>query len=119
MVDVAKYFMEFCADESCGKCVPCRVGTVEMHRILERISQGRATPDDLTTLRELCDLVRNTSLCGLGQSAPNPVMSTLRYFEEEYAAHILDHRCPAGVCTMDSETVVEPAQSEGVEQWQS
>jgi bidirectional [NiFe] hydrogenase diaphorase subunit len=119
MVDVAKYFMEFCADESCGKCVPCRVGTVEMHRILERISQGHATPSDLTTLRELCDLVRNTSLCGLGQSAPNPVMSTLRYFQDEYAAHILDHHCPAGVCTMESAIGTEQAQSEGVEQWRS
>jgi bidirectional [NiFe] hydrogenase diaphorase subunit len=99
MVDVAKYFMDFCADESCGKCVPCRVGTVEMHRILDRVSQGSAREDDLQTLRELCDLVRDTSLCGLGQSAPNPVLSTLRYFLDEYEAHIRERRCPAGVCT--------------------
>lgn len=101
MVDVAKYFMDFCADESCGKCVPCRVGTVEMHRILERICEGRAMPGDLENLRELCQLVRETSLCGLGQSAPNPVLSTLRYFLDEYTAHIEEHRCPAGVCTME------------------
>jgi bidirectional [NiFe] hydrogenase diaphorase subunit len=100
MVDVAKYFMDFCADESCGKCVPCRVGTVEMLRILERICQGRAMPNDLEHLRELCQLVRDTSLCGLGQSAPNPVMSTLRFFQDEYKAHIEEHRCPAGVCTI-------------------
>jgi bidirectional [NiFe] hydrogenase diaphorase subunit len=101
MVDVAKYFMEFCADESCGKCVPCRVGTVQMHRILERICSGRATPGDLQQLRDLCELVRDTSLCGLGQSAPNPVMSTLRYFLDEYQAHIEEHRCPAGVCAIE------------------
>jgi bidirectional [NiFe] hydrogenase diaphorase subunit len=100
MVDVAKYFMDFCADESCGKCVPCRVGTVEMLHILERICAGEARPDDLQNLRELCQLVRDTSLCGLGQSAPNPVLSTLRYFLDEYTAHIAEHRCPAGVCTM-------------------
>jgi bidirectional [NiFe] hydrogenase diaphorase subunit len=102
MVDVAKYFMDFCADESCGKCVPCRMGTVEMHRLLDRISHGRATSGDLQMLRELCELVRDTSLCGLGQSAPNPVLSTLRYFLDEYTAHIEEHRCPAGVCTMES-----------------
>jgi bidirectional [NiFe] hydrogenase diaphorase subunit len=101
MVDVAKYFMDFCADESCGKCVPCRVGTVQMHRILERICAGQAKQEDLQTLRDLCDLVRDTSLCGLGQSAPNPVLSTLRYFSDEYRVHIDEHRCPAGVCTME------------------
>jgi bidirectional [NiFe] hydrogenase diaphorase subunit len=109
MVDVAKYFMDFCADESCGKCAPCRVGTVQMHRILERICSGQAQPGDLQTLRELCALVRDTSLCGLGQSAPNPVLSTLRYFLDEYQAHIEEHRCPAGVCTMEgvAKSVVE------------
>jgi bidirectional [NiFe] hydrogenase diaphorase subunit len=100
MVKIAKYFMEFCADESCGKCVPCRVGTVQMHRILDRISRGSATPNDLQTLQDLCTLVRETSLCGLGQSAPNPVLSTLRYFLDEYEAHIKERRCPAGVCEM-------------------
>jgi bidirectional [NiFe] hydrogenase diaphorase subunit len=84
MVEVARYFMEFCMDESCGKCVPCRVGTVQMHRLLERILAGQATADEVERLEALCDLVKHTSLCGLGQSAPNPVLSTLRYFRPEY-----------------------------------
>lgn len=84
MVDVARYFMEFCMTESCGKCVPCRVGTVHMHDLLDKFSRREATPRDLELLEELCDMVRNTSLCGLGQTAPNPVMSTLRYFRNEY-----------------------------------
>jgi bidirectional [NiFe] hydrogenase diaphorase subunit len=84
MVDVARFFMEFCMTESCGKCVPCRVGTYEMHELLDRICEKRATPDDLQLLKDLCDMVKQTSLCGLGQSAPNPVLSTLRYFEHEY-----------------------------------
>jgi bidirectional [NiFe] hydrogenase diaphorase subunit len=86
MVDIAHYFMEFCRDESCGKCIPCRVGTVQMHRLLEKIRAGVATQQDLDRLKELCQLVKETSLCGLGQSAPNPVLSTLRYFPEEYEA---------------------------------
>jgi bidirectional [NiFe] hydrogenase diaphorase subunit len=98
MVDVAKYFMEFCMTESCGKCVPCRVGTAQMYSILDRITRGEADMDELATLEKLCDMVRHTSLCGLGQSSPNPVTSTLRYFRDEYLAHILDHECPAGVC---------------------
>jgi bidirectional [NiFe] hydrogenase diaphorase subunit len=98
MVDVAKYFMDFCMTESCGKCVPCRVGTYQMHRILSAITNMTATPQDLKLLEELCDLLRNTSLCGLGQSAPNPVVSTLKSFAAEYKAHIENHYCPAGVC---------------------
>ncbi len=100
MVDVARYFMDFCMSESCGKCIPCRVGTAQMHGLLSKITQGHATMDDLALLEELCDLVRNTSLCGLGQSAPNPVLSTLRYFRDEYLAHIQEKKCPAGVCEM-------------------
>ena len=84
MVDVARFFMEFCMDESCGKCVPCRTGTVQMHQLLDRILERRATPRDLQKLEELCYLVKNTSLCGLGQTAPNPVLSTLRFFRQEY-----------------------------------
>lgn len=84
MVDVAKFFMEFCVSESCGKCVPCRVGTVHMHSLLERISQNDATEHDIKLLEDLCDVVQNTSLCGLGQTAPNPVLSTLKYFRNEY-----------------------------------
>jgi bidirectional [NiFe] hydrogenase diaphorase subunit len=86
MVEVAKYFMEFCMDESCGKCIPCRAGTVQMHSLLARICAGQATENDIRTLEKLCDMVKHTSLCGLGQSAPNPVMSTLKYFRAEYEA---------------------------------
>jgi NADH:ubiquinone oxidoreductase subunit F (NADH-binding) len=98
MVDVAKYFMEFCMSESCGKCIPCRVGTAQMYGLLDKITQGEATLDDLALLEELCDMVKHTSLCGLGQAAPNPVLSTLKYFHNEYIAHIIDKTCPAGVC---------------------
>jgi bidirectional [NiFe] hydrogenase diaphorase subunit len=98
MVDVAKYFMEFCMSESCGKCIPCRVGTAQMYDLLNKITTGEATMDDLAMLERLCDVVRNTSLCGLGQGAPSPVISTLRYFRDEYLAHIQDKTCPAGVC---------------------
>jgi bidirectional [NiFe] hydrogenase diaphorase subunit len=108
MVDVAKFFMEFCKDESCGKCIPCRAGTVQMHRILERITRGDAAYEDLARLEELSELLRATSLCGLGQTAPNPVVSTLRYFRDEYLAHIADRRCPAGVCP------IAPAPAHGV-----
>ncbi len=88
MVDVARFFMEFCMDESCGKCIPCRVGTVQLHRLLTKIRQGEASLADLELLEELRDMVKFTSLCGLGQSAPNPVFSTLRYFRDEYLALI-------------------------------
>ena len=98
MVDVAKYFMDFCMTESCGKCIPCRVGTYQMHRILSAITNMSATEQDLKMMEELCDVVKHTSLCGLGQSAPNPVLSTLKYFLAEYQAHVHEHRCPAGVC---------------------
>ncbi len=101
MPDVAKFFMEFCMDESCGKCVPCRVGTVEMLELLKRITDGSAMPNDLETLEELCRLVQETSLCGLGMTAPNPVLNTLHYFRDEYLAHIKDNQCPAGVCQLD------------------
>lgn len=90
MVDVAHYFMEFCRDESCGKCIPCRVGTVQLHQLLSKIREGRATQADLDLLEELCDMVKQTSLCGLGQSAPNPVLSTLRYFKDEYLTQLAD-----------------------------
>ncbi|MCC6861810.1 MAG: NADH-quinone oxidoreductase subunit L [Bryobacterales bacterium] len=100
MVDVARFFMEFCMDESCGKCIPCRAGTVQMHDILLRMTKGEASSRDMAILEELCTLLRETSLCGLGQTAPNPVVSTLRYFRPEYEMHIRDHRCPAGLCEM-------------------
>jgi bidirectional [NiFe] hydrogenase diaphorase subunit len=102
MVDVTRYFMEFSMSESCGKCVPCRVGTAEMHELLTRITQGRATDEDLELLQDLGDTLRNTSLCGLGQGAPNPFFNTLRYFKDEYLAHISKHECPAGVCQFEA-----------------
>ena len=98
MVDVAKFFMEFCMSESCGKCVPCRVGTTQIHNLLCKITSGEGKPGDIPLLEELADVVKNTSLCGLGQTAPNPVMSTLRYFRDEYVAHIKEKTCPAGTC---------------------
>jgi bidirectional [NiFe] hydrogenase diaphorase subunit len=88
MVDVARFFMEFCMTESCGKCVPCRVGTAHLHDLLRRITDRQASPDELVALEELCEMVRDTSLCGLGQSAPNPVLSTLRHFHDEYVEHL-------------------------------
>jgi bidirectional [NiFe] hydrogenase diaphorase subunit len=106
MVDVARYFMEFCMTESCGKCVPCRVGTVHMYHLLSTIAEGRATSKELALLEELCGMVRDTSLCGLGQTAPNPVFSTLRYFRDEYMAHIAGKTCPAGVCQRHPPTEV-------------
>ena len=101
MVDVAKYFMDFCREESCGKCVPCRVGTTQLHMLLDRITRGEATMEDLAQMERLGSMVRQTSLCGHGQGAPNPIFSTLRYFRDEYLAHIVDRVCPAGVCTIE------------------
>jgi len=99
MVDVAKFFLEFTQRESCGKCVPCREGTKHMLLMLEKITSGRGTMEDLTTLEQLADMVKEMSLCGLGQTAPNPVLTTLRYFRDEYEAHIRDKRCPSHACT--------------------
>ncbi len=98
MVNVARFFMEFCMSESCGKCIPCRAGTAQMYGLLTRITEGTATHRELDLLIRLCEMVGATSLCGLGQTAPNPVLSTLRYFKHEYLAHIEDKHCPAGVC---------------------
>ncbi len=98
MVDIAKFFLEFTVEESCGKCTPCRVGTRRMLEILEKITKGQATMEDLDKLEALCYYIKDNSLCGLGQTAPNPVLSTLRYFRDEYEAHIKEKRCPAGVC---------------------
>ncbi len=98
MVDVAKYFMTFLKDESCGKCYTCRKGTQRMHEILEDISNGKGDMESLDLLEELAEVVKDTTMCGLGQTAPNPVLSTLRYFRDEYVEHIKNHRCPGGVC---------------------
>ena len=100
MVNVARYFMEFCMSESCGKCIPCRAGTAQMYDILQRITRGQAGERDLQLLIDLCDMVSATSLCGLGQTAPNPVLSTLKYFKQEYLEHIHAKRCVAGECRM-------------------
>jgi bidirectional [NiFe] hydrogenase diaphorase subunit len=106
MVDVAKFFMGFSREESCGKCVPCRSGTTQLEALLIKIAEGRARMDDLERLEELATMVRATSLCGLGQNAPNPILSTLRYFRDEYLAHIVDHTCPAGVCALTSQEAI-------------
>lgn len=98
MVDIAKFFLEFTVDESCGKCTPCRVGTKRLYEILEKITSGNGTMEDLDKMEELCYSIKSTALCGLGQTAPNPVLSTLRYFRDEYEAHVRDKVCPAGVC---------------------
>ena len=98
MVDIAKFFLDFTVDESCGKCSPCRIGTRRMQEILEKIIAGKATLDDLDKLEELAHYIKENSLCGLGQTAPNPVLATLKFFREEYIAHIVDKNCPAGVC---------------------
>jgi bidirectional [NiFe] hydrogenase diaphorase subunit len=101
MVDVARYFQDFCRDESCGKCTPCRVGTTQMWMLLDQITKGEATEEDLAQLERLAGIVQKMSLCGLGQGAPNPIFSTLRYFRDEYMAHIVDKTCPAGVCPIE------------------
>jgi len=98
MVDIAKFFLEFTVEESCGKCTPCRIGTKRMYEILDKITKGQGTLEDLDKLEELCYHIKDNSLCGLGQTAPNPVLSTLRYFRDEYVAHVVDKKCPAGVC---------------------
>ena len=98
MVDIAKFFLEFTVDESCGKCTPCRIGTKRLLEMLDKITKGKGTMEDLDKMEELCYHIKANSLCGLGQSAPNPVLSTLKYFRDEYIAHIVDKKCPAGVC---------------------
>ena len=102
MVNVARFFVEFCMTESCGKCIPCRAGTAQMYTLLTRICTGLGTMDDLNLLVELCGTIKETSLCGLGQTAPNPVLSTLRYFKDEYIEHIVHKHCPAGVCNIEA-----------------
>ena len=98
MVDMAKFFLEFTVDESCGKCTPCRVGTKRLLEMLDKITRGNGTLEDLDALEKLCYYIKENSLCGLGQTAPNPVLATLRFFRDEYVAHVVDKKCPAGVC---------------------
>ena len=98
MVDIAKFFLEFTVDESCGKCTPCRIGTKRLLEMLDKITKGQGSLELIDEMEELCEFIKANSLCGLGQTAPNPVLSTLRYFRDEYVAHVVDHKCPAGVC---------------------
>lgn len=113
MVDIAKFFLEFTVDESCGKCTPCRIGTRRMLEILEKITKGQATMEDLDKLEGLCYHLQSNSLCALGQTAPNPVLSTLRYFRDEYIAHIVDKKCPAGVCKDLLQYKIDPDKCKG------
>ncbi len=113
MVDIAKFFLEFTVDESCGKCTPCRIGTKRLLEILDRITKGNGTLEDLDRLELLCYSIKNASLCGLGQTAPNPVLSTLRYFRDEYVAHVVDKKCPAGVCKELTNYVIIPEKCKG------
>ncbi|WMJ81046.1 NADH-quinone oxidoreductase subunit NuoF [Clostridium sp. MB40-C1] len=98
MVDIAKFYLEFTLDESCGKCTPCRIGNTRLYEILDRITEGKGTEQDLTNLKELGEIIKDTSLCGLGQTSPNPILSTMNYFMNEYEAHVKDKTCPAGTC---------------------
>ncbi len=113
MVDIAKFFLEFTVDESCGKCTPCRIGTRRMLEILERITDGRGEDGDIEKLEELAKTIKATALCGLGQTAPNPVLSTLRYFRDEYEAHIYEKRCPAGHCKKLARYTIDPEACKG------
>lgn len=113
MVDIAKFFLEFTVDESCGKCTPCRVGTKRLLELITKITEGRGTMEDLDRIEELAAFIKENSLCGLGQTAPNPVLSTLRYFRDEYVEHIVNKRCPAGVCKSLLHYHIDPAKCRG------
>ena len=113
MVDIAKFFLEFTVDESCGKCAPCRIGTKRMLEILEKITNGTGTLEDIDRLEKLCLNVKQSALCGLGQTAPNPILSTLRYFRDEYIAHVVDKKCPAGVCKDLLSYSIDPEKCKG------
>ena len=113
MVDIAKFFLEFCVDESCGKCVPCRIGTKRLYDLLCKITDGKGTLEDLDTIEELCHHLKDSALCALGQSAPNPVLSTLQYFRDEYVAHVVEKRCPAGVCRNLTRYIIDPGKCKG------
>jgi NADH-quinone oxidoreductase subunit F/NAD(P)H dehydrogenase (quinone)/NADP-reducing hydrogenase subunit HndC len=105
---MARFFMDFIRDESCGKCTPCREGTLRMLEILERITRGEGEPGDIELLEELSAMIKDSALCGLGQTGPNPVLSTLRYFRDEYEAHVSEKRCPAKRCAALVDFVVDP-----------
>ncbi|MDF2845125.1 MAG: hndC [Herbinix sp.] len=113
MVDIAKFFLEFTVDESCGKCTPCRIGTKRLYEILEKITNGQGTMEDLTKMEELCYYIKDNSLCGLGQTAPNPVLSTLNFFKDEYISHVVDKKCPSGVCKALLSYIIDPVTCKG------
>ena len=113
MVDIAKFFLQFTVDESCGKCTPCRVGTKRLLELLEKITEGRGTLEDIDKMEELCYYIKDNALCGLGQTAPNPVLSTLRYFRDEYVEHVVNKRCPAGVCKKLITYKIDPVKCKG------
>ncbi len=113
MVEISRYFMSFTQEESCGKCIPCRVGTKQMLEIMEKITRGEGTMEELKTLEELALVVKNASLCGLGKTAPNPILSTLKYFKNEYISHIVDKKCPAGECEALREFYIDPEKCKG------
>lgn len=113
MVDIAKFFLNFTVDESCGKCAPCRIGTKRMMELLEKITDGKGTLEDIDRLEELAYYIKENSLCGLGQTAPNPVLATLKFFRDEYIAHVVDKRCPAGVCKKLLNFSIDPEKCKG------
>ena len=113
MVDIAKFFLEFTVDDSCGKCSPCRFGTMSMKEILDKITSGNGTLEDIDKLEELAKHIKENSLCGLGQTAPNPVLATLKFFRDEYIAHVVDKKCPAGVCKALVNFKIDPDKCKG------
>ena len=113
MVDIAKFFLGFIVDESCGKCTPCRIGTRRMLDILTRITEGKGQDGDIERLEELANTIKATALCGLGQTAPNPVLATIKFFRDEYEAHIYEKRCPAGHCKALARYTIDPEKCKG------
>ena len=108
MVSVAKYYLDFTVEESCGKCAPCRIGNKRLYEMLDKITLGKSSEEDLGMLKNLANVIRDTSLCGLGQTSPNPVLSTMDNFYEEYLAHVVDHKCPSGQCKALMSYVIDP-----------
>jgi len=113
VIDVSKFYMEFCVDESCGKCSPCRIGTKKLHGILDKITKGNGTLDDLKAMTKIGEAMKKAALCGLGQTAPNPILSTMKYFGEEYLEHINEGKCRAGKCKDLVHYVIDPAKCTG------
>lgn len=113
MVSVAKFYLDFTVEESCGKCAPCRIGNKRLYEILDRITKGDGTTEDLDLLKNLGTVIKDTALCGLGQTSPNPVLSTLENFYDEYLAHVKEHRCPAHQCRSLTQYIIDPSTCKG------